>query len=135
MTLAPRTYVPALLKLYFGQKFYDRYGNLIKQYEVPFPNVTWHPGWPYAVTSSTLQTLHQLMTFFSNLTLLPNLIFYIIARGFHRTLAKGGTYQQRMLTSLDTWSYPTLGFTGLLMLRPISPELSTFFAGQEIFQE
>ena len=32
-------------------------------------------------------------------------------------------YNQRTLTSPDTWSCPTLGLACVLMLRPISPEL------------
>ena len=57
---------------------------------------------------------------------LPNLTFYQIARGFHRTFATGAACQQRTLTPLDTWSYPTLGLASGLMLRPISPELVLF---------
>ena len=43
------------------RKFYGRYGELIKHYEVSLsPNVTWHSGtWPYTITHSIDQTLHQ----------------------------------------------------------------------------
>ena len=60
-------------------------------------------------------------------TLLPNLTFYLIVWGFHRTFATGATCQQRTLTPPDTWSCPTLGLACVLMLRPISPEHVIFF--------
>ena len=53
-------------------------------------------------------------------TLLPNLTYYLIVRGFHRTYATGGACQQRTLTPPDTWSCPTLGLASVQMLRPIS---------------
>ena len=59
-------------------------------------------------------------------TLLPNLNFNLIMRGFHRTFATGATCQQRTLTPPDTWSCPTLGIACVLMSRLISPELVLF---------
>ena len=56
-------------------------------------------------------------------TILPNLTFYLIVQGFHRTYATGAASQQRTLTPPDTWSCPTLGLACVLMSRPISPEL------------
>ena len=56
-------------------------------------------------------------------TLLPNLTFYPIVQGFHRTYATGAACQKRTLTPPDTWSCPTLGLACVLMSRPISPEL------------
>ena len=56
-------------------------------------------------------------------TLLPNLTFYLIVKGFHRTYATGAVCQQRTLTPPDTWSCPTSGLACVLMSRPISPEL------------
>ena len=56
-------------------------------------------------------------------TLLPNMTFYLIVQGFHRTYATGAACQQRTLTPPDTWSCPTLGLACVLMSRPISPEL------------
>ena len=55
-------------------------------------------------------TLHwsgitPILTLLLILTLLPNLTFYIIARGFHGTFATGAACQQRTLTPLDTWSW------------------------------
>ena len=92
------------------RKFYGRYGDLTKQYEVPLSrmlhdildddHIQWHPPlighytnfWPLPIW-----------------TLLPNLTFYLIVQGFHRTYATGAACQQRTLTPPDTWSCPTLG--------------------------
>ena len=102
------------------RKFYGRYGDLIKQYEVPLSRVLrdildddhiqWHPP-----------LINPLIW-----TLLPNLTFCLIARGFHRTFATGAACQQRTLTPSGTWSCPTMGLASVLMLRPISPELVWF---------
>ena len=95
----------------------------------PLPTVTRHSGWwPSTVTSSIDQALHQFLTLhvLLFLTLLPNLTFYLIARGFHRTFATGAACQQRTLTPPDTWSCPTFGLASVLMLRPMSPELVLF---------
>ena len=88
-------------------KFYGRYRGLIKQYEVPLSrmlhdildndHLQWHPP------------LHQFLTVLLIWTLLPNLTFYLIARGFHRTFATDAACQQRTLISPNTWSCPTLG--------------------------
>ena len=98
------------------RKFYGRYGDLTKQYEVPLSrmlhdilddnHIQWHPPlighytnfWPLLIK-----------------TLLPNFTFYLIVQGFHRTYAAGAACQQR--------SCPTLGLACVLMSRPISPEL------------
>ena len=106
------------------RKFYGRYGDLTKQYEVPLSrmlhdildddHIQWHPPllghytnfWPLLIW-----------------TLLPNLTFYLIVQGFHRTYATGAACQQRTLTPPDTWSCPTLGLACVLMSRPISSEL------------
>ena len=106
------------------RKFYGRYGDLIKHYEVPLSrmlhdildddNLQWHPPLIRHYTNLALLLIW---------TLLPNLTFYLIARGFHRTFATDAVCQQRTLTLPDTWSCPTLGLASVLMLRPISPEL------------
>ena len=103
------------------RKFYGRYEDLTKQYEVRMlhdilddDHIQWHPPlighctnfWPLLIW-----------------TLLPNLTFYLIVQGFHRTYATGAACQQRTLTPPDTWSCPTLGLACVLMSRPISPEL------------
>ena len=106
------------------RKFYGRYGDLTKQYEAPLSrmlhdildddHIQWNPPlighytnfWPLLIW-----------------TLLPNLTFYLIVQGFHRTYATGAACQQRTLTPPDTWSCPTLGLACVLMSRPISPEL------------
>ena len=94
-------------------------GDLTKQYNVPLSrmlhdildddHIQWHPPlighytnfWPFLIW-----------------TLLPNLTFYLIVQGFHRTYATGAACQQRTLTPADTWSYPTLGLACVLMSRP-----------------
>ena len=72
------------------------------------------------------QTLHQSLTLLLSWTLLSILIFYLIARGFHKTFAMGGTCQQRTLTPRDTKSRATLELACSLMLRSTSPELVLF---------
>ena len=62
----------------------------------------------------------------TDLDLIPNLTFFLIARGFHRSLATGAACQQRTLTPQYTWSFPPLGLASVLMLRPITPELALF---------
>ena len=80
-------------------------------------HIQWHP---------------RLMRHYTNLdflliwTSLPNLTFYLILWGFHRTFATGAACQQRTLTHPYTWSCLTLGLASVLMLRPISPELVLF---------
>ena len=107
------------------RKFYGRYGDLTKQYEVPhLPNVTRHSGWwQHTVTPSIDKTSHQFLTV-TDLYLITD-FFYLIMQGFHRTYATGAACQQRTLTPPDTWSCPTLGLACVLMSRPISPELCT----------
>ena len=110
------------------RKFYGRYGDLIKQYEVPLSrmlhdildddHLQWHPllirhytnFWPYYWAWPYNRIW----------------LFYLIARGFHRTFATGAACQQRTLTPPDTWSCPTLGLASVLMFRPTSPELVLF---------
>ena len=73
------------------RKFYGRYGDLIKHYEVSLsPNVTWHSGtWPYTMTHSIDQTLHQFANLLPNWrTLLPILTILPNFGGFHRTLQR-----------------------------------------------
>ena len=109
------------------RKFYGRFGDLIKQYEVPLSqmlhdildedHLQWHPPlirhytncWPHYWSGAIYQT-----------------DYYLIARGCHRTFAAGAACQHRTLTPPDTWSCPTSELAGVLMLRPISPELVLF---------
>ena len=102
-------------------------GILPNKYEVsPLPNVTRHSGWwQYTVTPSINRTLHQFWPLLV-WTVLPNLTFYLIVRGLHRTFETGAACQQRTLTPPKTWSCPTLGFACVPMSRPISPELVLF---------
>ena len=109
------------------RKFYGRYWDLTKQYEVPLSwmlhdildddHIQWHPPlirhytnfWPLLIW-----------------TLLPKSNFYLIVQGFYRTFATGVACQQRTLTHSDTWSCPCLGHACVLMSRPISPEIVLF---------
>ena len=76
----------------------------------------------HTVTPYIDRTLHQFLPLLI-WTLLPNLTFYLIVQGFHRTYATGAACQQRTLTPPDTWSCPTLRLACVLMSRSISPEL------------
>ena len=106
------------------RKFYGRYGDLTKQYEVPLSrmlhdildddHIQWHPP----LIGHYTDFWHLLIW-----TSLPNLTFYLIVQGFHGTYATGAACQQGTLTPPDTWSCPTLGLACVLMSRPISPEL------------
>ena len=81
-------YVMERLKPSLG-KFYGRYGDLIKHYEVSLPNVTWHSGtWPYTMSHSNDQTLHQFANLLPNWTLLPILTLLPNFGGFHRILQR-----------------------------------------------
>ena len=106
------------------RKFYGRYGDLIKQYEVPLSrmlhgildddHIQWHP---------TLIGHYTNFCPLLSLDLTTELTFKLIVQGFHRTYATGAACQQRTLAPPDTWSCPTLGLAWVLMSRPISPEL------------
>ena len=89
----------------------------------PLPNITRHSEWwPSTVTPSIDQTLNQFLTLLLMWTLLPNLTFYLITRGFHRSFTTGAACRQRTLTPPDPWSCLTLGLENVLMLRSISPQ-------------
>ena len=93
----------------------------------PLPNVARHSGrWPSTVTPSIDRALRQFSTLLLIWPLFPNLLFFLIARDFHRIFATGAVRQQRTLTPPDIWSCLTLGLASILMLRPISPELVLF---------
>ena len=114
-------YVKERLKLSL-RKFYDRYRDLIKQYEVPFSRMLHH-----ILEDDNIQRhppLIRLYQFWPCYRV--ELFFQIIAPGFHRTFATDVAFQQRMLTPLDTLPCPSLGLACVFMLRPISPELVMF---------
>ena len=67
--------------------------RLIYQYSVdtclPLPNVTWHSGtWPYTMTASIDQTLHQFANLLPNWTLIPILTLLPDFGGFHGALQR-----------------------------------------------
>ena len=73
------------------RKFYGRYrGSHQKLWSLPLPDVTWHSGtWPYTMTPSIDQTLHQFANLLPNWTfLLPILTFLPNFGGFHRILQR-----------------------------------------------
>ena len=78
------------------------------------------------MTPSIDKTLHQFLTLLLISTLLPNLTFYLIVRGYHRTFATGAACQHMRLTPPDTLSCPTLGLACVLMLIPFLPGLVLF---------
>ena len=93
----------------------------------PLPNFTRHSWWwPSAVRPSIDQVLQKFLTLLLISSLLPNLTFYLIARGFRRTFTTGVACQQMTLSPPVTWSCPTLWLAIVLMLRQISPELVLF---------
>ena len=58
-------------------------------WSLPLPNVSWHSGtWPYTMTPSIDQTLHQLANLLPNWTLLPILTLLPNFWGFNRTLQR-----------------------------------------------
>ena len=106
---------------------YGRYGDLTKQYEVPLSRML-HG----ILDNDHIQWHHPLIGHYTKFwplliwTLLPNLTFYLIVQGVHRTYATVAACQQRTLAPPNTWSFPTLGLACVLMLRPISPEVVFF---------
>ena len=85
-------------------KFYGRYEDLIKQYEVSLSQ-TWHSGtWPYTVTPSIDQTFHRVTE------------MEVSIAQFAITAA----IQQWTLTPPFTWSCSMFGLAFVLMLRPFS---------------
>ena len=93
------------------RKFYGRYGDLTKQYEVLLSrmlhdildddHIQWHPP----LIGNYTNFLPLLVW-----TLLPNLTFYLIVQGFHRTFATGAACQQRTLTPSGHLVLSHLGF-------------------------
>ena len=112
------TYCSMTFEIVSKEVLWSVQGSYQTIWSPPLPNVTRHSWWwPYTVTPSIDQTLHQFLTLLLIWTLLPNLTFYLIARGFHRIFATDTACQQRTLNPPDTWSCPTLGFASVLMFR------------------
>ena len=107
-----------------NSKFYGRYGDLINNMRYP-SHECYTTFWMMTTYSDPLHWsgITQIFDPITDLDLITEFDFYLIARGFHRTFATGVACQQRTLTPPDTWSCPTLGLASVLMLRPISPEL------------
>ena len=112
------------------RKFFGRYGDLTKQYEVLLSRML-HDILEDEKYSDTLHwwDITPIFDPLLNWTLLPFYLiatFYLIVWGFHRTFATGAAGQPRTLTPPDTWSCPILGLACVLMSRPISPKLVLF---------
>ena len=106
------------------RKFYGRYGDLTKQYEVPLSrmlhdildddHIQWHPPlighctnfWPLLIW-----------------TLLPNLTFYLIVQGFIEHMQRVRHANRGRLLLRTPGPVPLWGLACVLMSRPISPEL------------
>ena len=70
------------------RKFYDRYGDLIKQYEVSLSPMLNDILWPDHIQWQPLTDQSRILS------------------GFHRTFATGMACRQGTLTPPDTWSCP-----------------------------
>ena len=92
--LLEQGYVKERLKSSF-RKFYGRYGDLIKQYEVSLTQMLNDILWP-----DHIQWQPLLIRLSTELDLYRNL------SGFHRTFATGVACRQGTLTPPDTWSRP-----------------------------
>ena len=92
-------------------------------WSLPLPNVTWHSGtWPYTMTPSIDQTLHQFANLLPNWTLVPILTSLLNFGGFHRTLQRVRLANRGRLLHRTPGPVP-LGLAFILMLRPFFPEL------------
>ena len=80
-----------------SKKFYGRYRDLIKQYEVPLSRMLNNILYPDQIQwqSSTNQISYRTQPFTD-----------LYMRGYHKTFATGVAYWQRTLTPPDTWSRP-----------------------------
>ena len=79
--------------------------------------------WPYTVTPSIDQTLHQFLTLLLISTLLPNLTFYLIVKVFHKIFATGAACQQSTL-SLNSSEHLVLCYFRTCMSSHVETNLS-----------
>ena len=69
--------------------FWSIWGSHQTLWSLSLPNVTWHSGtWPYTMTPSVDQALHQFANLLPNWTLLPILALLPNFGGFHRALQR-----------------------------------------------
>ena len=109
--------------------------HLCPMFHIQIKTIYWCNGvlkiltfWMMTIYSDTLHWpgISPIFDPITDLGLITECDFYLLARSFHGTFATGAACQQRTLTPPDTWSCPTLGLASVLMLRPISPELVLF---------
>ena len=82
-------YVMERLKFVSQKVLWSIWGSHQTLWSLLLPNVTWHSGtWPYTMTPSIDQTLHQFANLLPNWTLLPILTFLPNFGGFHRSLQR-----------------------------------------------
>ena len=82
-------YVMERLKSSLRKVLWSIWGSHQTLWSPPLPNITWHSGtWPYTMTHSIDQTLHQFTNLLPNWTLLPILTLLPNFGGFHRTLQR-----------------------------------------------
>ena len=82
-------YVMERLKSSHREVLWSIWGSHKTLCSLPLPNVRWHSGtWPYTMTPSIDQILHQFATLLPNLSLLPILTLLPNFGGFHITLQR-----------------------------------------------
>ena len=106
------------------KKFYGRYGDIIKQYEVPLSRML------NDILIKYNDNLPSIRLYTKSVIFVPNSTFYRLMRSFHRKFTTGVLCWQGTLTHPDTWSRPIWDMHMFYLLRPILfPELVVFFPG------
>ena len=113
--LLKQGYLVECLKSSF-RKFYGRYGDLIKQYEVTVSRMLNDILTLTNIDFPTDQTFHQFHDLYTELNL------HRIMDGFHGAFATGVASQHGTLTLPDTWFRPP--FCDLLVFQLLRPDSS-----------
>ena len=106
-------------------KFYGRYGDLIKQYEVPLSRML------HGILDDDHDIFHwsgmtPIFDPITDLDLITEFDLLTNCERFPWNICDGRSVPTEDAYSPDSWSCPTLGLASVLMLRPISPELVMF---------
>ena len=115
--LLEQWYVKEHLKLSL-KKYFVRYVDQIKQYEVPLSRML-NVAWRYTMTTLPRSDFIPIRYLITELDLFP------IMRGFHRTFTTGVTHWQQTLTPADTWFRP-MWYMSAVWYKTFSPSLSLF---------